>query len=146
MDNSNSNEGALPRRCVEHLIKQDESILRLHGVKLKSVELGIVELTMSVTSDMVASQGLCQGGFIFTLGDLACAYACASFNTAPATTEAQISFISAAREGDELTAKASVEHRGKKVTHGKVQITKSTGEVVALYRASNLHLGPCIDP
>ena len=48
-----------------------------------------------------------------------------------ATTQLNISFISAARPGEEITASGNIVKRGKNVAHLAGQITTETGRVVA---------------
>jgi len=60
-----------------------------------------------VRADMVNGHGLCHGGLVFALGDSAFAFACNSYNDSTVGAAATIDFLTAAREGDELTAEAS---------------------------------------
>ena len=135
---------SIPKQCVDRLMESDRLILAMLGIKLIEVREGQVALSMQVTPSMVNSQNFCHGGFIFTLADSAGAYAAASTNSNPATTESNISFVSAARLGDMLRAVATVESHSKKVIYSCVQVTNQDSEVVALYRGSNVNRGPCI--
>src|SRR6516165_6205275 len=76
------------------------------GMRLISVEPGCAVLGMTVNDAMVNGHGLCHGGFIFMLADSAFATACNSYNRRAVAHHCAITFLSPARSGDRLLARA----------------------------------------
>jgi acyl-CoA thioesterase len=130
-----------PRKAVEYLMEQDREIIKSFAISLCSVAPGEVSLEMPIAQSMVNSQKICHGGFLFTLADTACAYAAASMNVAPVSTEANISFVGGAKESDRVCAKATVDHSSGKVLHASVRIERQDGMLIALYRGAVLSRG-----
>ncbi len=136
---------ALSEKCVALLVEADRQILTPLGITVHSIDHGQVALAMKVNANMVNSQKICHGGLVFSLADSASAYATASLNIAPLTTEASISLLHPAKLGDMLLASASIEHRGKSVLHVCVRVTNQDQVLVAIYRGCNLNRGACIN-
>jgi acyl-CoA thioesterase len=61
---------------------------------------------MRVTEAMVNGHAIAHGGYVFLLADTAFAYACNSRGPVTVAAGAEISFVAAARLGDELIATA----------------------------------------
>ena len=129
-------DGPSARQWVTQLLRADHDFNDSLGISLIEVEPGTVTLGMSVAPHMVNSQGFCHGGMMFSLADTACAYAVATGNVNPATLDASISFLEPAGLGDELSARAEVIHRGRRVTRCTVTVRNAAGTPVAIYQAS----------
>jgi acyl-CoA thioesterase len=82
---------------------------------------------------MVGGHGICQGGYIFMLADMAGAYACLSRGSSCLTQTAHITYVSPAQRGERLVAEAVEMSRTRRSATYDVRVT--AGErLVALFR------------
>jgi acyl-CoA thioesterase len=78
------------------------------GIELLEVHYGYAKAKLKVTDFHLNNAGVCHGGAIFTLADFAFAVASNSFGKVSLAINTSISFMHAAREGDELVAEAKL--------------------------------------
>jgi acyl-CoA thioesterase len=103
------------------------------GVELVEGRAGFARLALVVLDKMVGGHGICQGGYIFTLADMAGAYACLSRNTQCLTQTAHITYVSPAQRGERLVADAVEMTRTRRSATYDVRVL--CGErLVALFR------------
>ena len=96
---------AVAQAVAVKMLERDRASEKL-GIKLTSIGTGSAVLSMKVQSDMLNGHGICHGGIVFTLADTAFAFACNSRNIKTVALTGSINFVSAAQEGDLLTARA----------------------------------------
>ncbi len=77
------------------------------GIELRAAGPGRAEVSMTVTETMVNGHGIGHGGYVFLLADTAFACACNSHGPVTVAAGADITFVSAARLGDVLVARAA---------------------------------------
>jgi acyl-CoA thioesterase len=117
------------------------------GMRVTGVRPGWARVAMPVRADMVNGHGLCHGGLVFALGDSAFAFACNSYNDSTVGAAATIDFLSAAREGDELTAEATELWRTRRNGLYEIVVTNQHGERIALFRGRSYRVeGQVVDP
>jgi acyl-CoA thioesterase len=103
------------------------------GIELVDAGNGQATVRMRVTAEMVNGHGITHGGFVFLLADTAFACACNSHGPVTVAAGADISFLTATREGDVLTAYA--QERATKGRSGIYDVTVTRdGDVVAEFR------------
>ena len=103
------------------------------GIELVEGRAGFARLALTVLDRMVGGHGICQGGYIFTLADMAGAYACLSRNTQCLTQTAHITYVSPAQRGERLVAEAVELTRTRR--SGTYDVRVTAGErLVALFR------------
>ncbi|MDG4826994.1 hydroxyphenylacetyl-CoA thioesterase PaaI [Asanoa sp. WMMD1127] len=103
------------------------------GMSVLTLEPGRAVLEMTVTDLMVNGHGIAHGGYVFLLADSAFAGACNYPGAVTVAASAEIVFVSAAREGDRLTATAVERHRAGK--SGIYDVTVRCGDrLVAEFR------------
>jgi acyl-CoA thioesterase len=124
---------ALARACAEVMWAEDVASRSL-GMRLISVEPGRAVLGMTVSDTMVNGHGLCHGGFIFMLADSAFATACNSYNRRAVGQHCAISYLSPARSGDRLVARAIERSRAGRSGLYDVTVTGEEGPVIAEFR------------
>jgi acyl-CoA thioesterase len=78
------------------------------GISLVEAADGRAVATMRVTESMINGHGMAHGGFLFLLADTAFACACNSFGPVTVASGADITFVTSARLGDDLTATAEL--------------------------------------
>jgi acyl-CoA thioesterase len=124
------------KRVAEGMYAADNAA-RAWGVTIEEVRPHYALARMIVRDDMLNSHGVCHGGMIFALADTAFAYASNSENKATLAVSCTISFASAVRAGEELTAVAQVQSRGGRTGICDVTVTDVAGKTVALFRGNS---------
>jgi acyl-CoA thioesterase len=111
----------------------DDLASRSLGIALTDAGPGHATVRMTVTDTMVNGHALAHGGYVFLLADTAFACACNSHGPVTVAAGADITFVAAARLGDELTARA--EERTVYGRSGIYDVTVTRGdEVIAEFR------------
>lgn len=111
------------------------------GIELVELEQGRATCRMTVTPGMVNGHGLCHGGYVFLLADSAFACACNSHGPVTVAAGADITFVSPAREGDVLVARAAERTRYGRSGIYDVTVTRDDGKVIAEFRGRSRELG-----
>ena len=96
----------LARRSADSMWT-DDAASRMLGMKIVAVGPGTATVSMTVREDMINGWGLCHGGLVASLADSAFAVACNSHGEVTVAAGFDVSFLEAARLGDELVAVAS---------------------------------------
>lgn len=130
----------LAQACAEHMYADDLASQQL-GIEIEVVAPGEVVARMAVREDMVNGHDACHGGYIFTLADTAFAFACNAYNQVSVAASASIDFISAARSGELLIARATEVHRGRRGGVYDVRVSGPDGRLVAEFRGRAAALG-----
>jgi acyl-CoA thioesterase len=86
---------------------QGDAASRMLGMSIVAVGPGTATVSMIVRKDMINGWDLCHGGLVASLADSAFAVACNSYGTVTVASGFDVSFLEAARLGDELVAMAS---------------------------------------
>lgn len=105
------------------------------GVDLLEVGNGYAKARMRVTPEHLNGGGVCQGGALFTLADLACAAAMNSHLVLTLGTSANITFVANVSEGYVYAeAHELVDH--PKMPYCEVRLTDETGRLLAIFTSS----------
>jgi acyl-CoA thioesterase len=131
----------LARRSADSMWS-DDAASRMLGMKIVAVGPGTATVSMAVREDMINGWGLCHGGLVASLADSAFAVACNSHGEVTVAAGFDVSFLEAARLGDELVAVAS--ERTRRGRSGVYDVTvRRAGEdsVVAEFRGRSRSTG-----
>ncbi len=132
------------RRCAEAMQVNDRSS-RMLGISVDVTAPGNATARMAVRDDMVNGFDVLHGGLTFALADTAFAFACNAYNERSFAASAQIDFLRPALLGDELTATATEDHRGRRSGYYSVRVVNQRGELLALFRGRSAGTGkPCL--
>ena len=129
----------LARACAEAMWRNDQASAGL-GMTIEQVGPGTAQVSMAVRPGMLNGQGICHGGFIFTLADSAFAFACNSGGLASVASHCSVAFLRPAREGDHLLATAREHYREGRAGITDVQVTAG-GAVIAEFRGHSRTTG-----
>ena len=121
---------------IKELIRKNDQLGKLLGVTLTEVTEGRALAELKVEKQHLNAAGVCHGGSIFALADIALAAASNSYGQVALLTNGNISVFHATQPGDTLTAKAKEISASRKLAHYRVKITNNTGEQVAIYNAT----------
>jgi len=127
-------------RSAKAMFANDATTQEL-GMRIEAIAPGSASVCMRVTRQMLNGHSTCHGGYLFTLGDSAFAFACNSFNQMAVAASASIEFLAPAYLDDELTAKARVQSQGGRTGLYDVDISNQSGQRVALFRGRSHRLG-----
>ena len=100
------------------------------GIELLEVKRGYAKAHITITAEHLNAGGVCQGGALFTLADLAAAAVMNSHNRLTFSIGSSISFIKSAVEGELLTAEATEICDHRKLSCCEVKIRNGNGEIV----------------
>ncbi len=117
----------------QEFFKEDKFALNA-GVELLEVASGRAKARMLVTPEHLNAGGVCQGGAVFTLADLAFAAVANSHKKLTLSVSANISFVRSVKSGY-LYAEA-MEVNNSRVPLIEVRIIDESGELIALMTSS----------
>ena len=127
------NAEQLAKACADAMWAEDQASRGL-GMELLSVGPGRAELAMTVTDRMVNGHKICHGGFIFTLADSTFAFACNTYNQRTVAQHCAVTFLTAGKLGDRLTARGvEVSRRGRSGIYD-ITVARQDGTVIAEFR------------
>jgi len=128
------------QQCADAMLAADKASAAL-GIAIRIPEPGKAIATMSVRDNMVNGFDVIHGGLTFALADTAFAFACNAYDQQTVAASAQIEFLRSASLGDELTAVASEDYRGRRRGYYTVEVRNQRDEVVALFRGRSASNG-----
>jgi acyl-CoA thioesterase len=127
------NEIELAKKCAAKMWDNDAAA-RLLGIEVEVSGPGQAEATFEVRADMLNGQGVCHGGYLFTLADTAFAFACNTYNKLTVVSGASIDFLRPAKLGDTIIATATEFHRGGRTGFYDVVLQNQHGQDIAAFR------------
>lgn len=110
------------------------------GMEVTEVGPGCASVGMTVRADMLNGFGICQGGLIATLADMAFAYACNSYNELTVAAGFDVDLLGPGREGDRLTATGRVVSQGARMGVYDIEVSNQNGERVAVFRGRSYRM------
>ncbi len=104
------------------------------GIRVVDVGPGRARTALTIEDRHVNGHGIAHGGYLFFLADAAFGYACNSRGVSTVAAGGDITFLRAARLGDELEAEAVERAIVGRSGLYDVTIRSATGETVAEFR------------
>lgn len=105
------------------------------GVELMEISEGYAKARMLITKDHLNGGGVCQGGALFTLADLAFAAAVNSHLILTFSTSSNITFFQSVAQGYVYAeAREIVNH--PRLPYAEVKITDEDGRLIAVFTSS----------
>jgi acyl-CoA thioesterase len=118
---------------VAAAMEEHDAAIRGAGIRLLDVGPGRARTALTVEERHVNGHGIAHGGYLFFLADAAFSFACNSHGRSTVAAGADVTFVRAARVGDELVAEAV--ERVLSGRSGLYDVTVRVGdEVVAEFR------------
>ena len=132
-DTSYSDAQHLAERVRDTMFATDKAAHAL-GMEVSAISPGHASVTMTVREDMLNGFGICQGGIIATLADMAFAYACNSYNELTVASSFAVDLLAPSRQGDRLTATCAEVSRAGRTGVYDAEVVNQRGEVIAVFR------------
>lgn len=105
------------------------------GIRMTEIFEGRAVAEMTVSRHHLNAGGVCQGGALFTLADLAVAGVMNSHGKLSFSIQTSISFLHSAVVGDRLTAVATEVADHRKIPYCEVKVTNQDGKMVCALTA-----------
>ncbi len=121
---------------IVHRMYQNDAFSQWLGIKIEKVEIGAVELSMRIRSDMTNGFGIAHGGITFSLADSALAFAANSQGRHAVSVETSISHFKPLQLNDLVRATSVERHLGKRTAVYEIQMHRNEIELVALFRGT----------
>ena len=122
------------KTTIQEFLKQDK-FAGLAGIELTEVGNGYARAQMLITENHLNGGGVCQGGAIFTLADLAFAAATDSHARLTVSRTSNINVFKSESEGV-LYAEAREVLNHKHLANCEVKITNEKNELIATFTAT----------
>ena len=113
----------------------NDRFARQAGAEILTIEPGYAKVRMEVTPGHLNAAGVCQGGALFTLADLAFAAVANSYGQITLSLSANITFLKAASNGW-LYAEAREVHHHNRIPYIEVRIAQEDGTLIAIMTSS----------
>ncbi len=107
---------------------------RMLGITVTAIGPGTATATMTVREGMLNGHDICHGGLITTLADSAFAFACNAYNEVTVASGFDVNLITAARQGDVLTATAHEVSKAGRTGVYDINVLNQRDEPVAAFR------------
>ncbi|MBO7497774.1 MAG: hotdog fold thioesterase [Bacteroidaceae bacterium] len=112
------------------ILNKGDRFAATSGIAIMEIRPGYCRAEMTVTEDHINAAGVCQGGALFTLADMAVAGVVNASGQVCLGINAQINYVHSAQLGERLKAECTLISDGK-VPLVSVRISNPTGDIVA---------------
>ena len=116
------------------------------GITVDDVTPGRAVARMRVSDTMINGHDICHGGYVFLLADTAFAFACNTYDTVTVAAACDVVFVSPARLGEQLVARAEERLRYGRNGVYDVTVRRADGSVVAEFRGRSRELSARLLP
>ena len=116
---------------LQEFLNEGDRFAHTSGIRITELRPGYCRAEMTVEPRHLNGGGVCQGGALFTLGDLALAGCSNAHGKLCLSINSQIHFVRSATLGEHLKAESTEQHLGK-VPLIETRITNDEGALIAL--------------
>ena len=115
---------------LKDILNTNDRFAACNGIQLTEVREGYARAEMTVGNNHLNAGGVCQGGALFTLADLALAAVMNSRGKLTFGIGNSISYLHSAKVGDHLVAEAVETLNHHKIPYCEVKIKNQQGELI----------------
>ena len=115
---------------LKDILNTNDRFAACNGIQLTEVREGYARAEMTVGNNHLNAGGVCQGGALFTLADLALAAVMNSRGRLTFGIGNSISYLHSAKVGDHLVAEAVETLNHHKIPYCEVKIKNQQGELI----------------
>lgn len=117
---------------LKEFLNKGDVFAKNSGARIVDVREGYAIAEMTVTEEHLNAGGVCQGGALFTLADLAFAAISNSRGKLTFGLENTITFLRSAVVGDVLTAEATETLNHHKIPYCEIKVRNQNGDLVCV--------------
>jgi len=121
---------------IKEEIEKHDMLLKIFNMKIEKLTPGHSEVSMVVNKNHTNAAGVCHGGVIFSLADVAFALASNSHGNLALALDVSISFIKSIKPGTEIYAVCNEKHRGKSTAQYIIEIKDDKENLVSILKAT----------
>lgn len=122
---------------VRSYIEKNDRLIDLFGMQIVDFGRGYASVRMEVKKTHVNAPGMCHGGTLFSLADVAFACASNSYGQLALAIEMSISFIKPVNPGETITAECREIHRGKSLSRYMIEIRNEAKGLISVVKATS---------
>ena len=115
---------------LKDFLNENDRFAKANGAQLTEVREGYARAEMTVTREHLNAGGVCQGGALFTLADIALAAVMNSHGKLTFGLESTISFLHSGVEGDTLVAEAVETFNHHKIPYCEIKVHNQKCELI----------------
>ncbi|MBQ0072565.1 MAG: hotdog fold thioesterase [Prevotella sp.] len=117
---------------LKDLLNTGDRFAKNNGMQLTDIREGYARAEMTVEERHLNGGGVCQGGALFTLADLAFAAVTNSHGLLTLGIQNSVTYVRSAMLGDHLTAEAIETVNHQKLPYCTMTVTNQNGEVICI--------------
>lgn len=115
---------------LKDLLNEKDNFAKRAGCRIEELRDGYARAVMNVGKEHLNAAGVCQGGALFTLADLALAAVMNSRGNITLGLQNNIMFLRSAKLGDVLTAEATEVYNHHKIPCVEVKVSNANGDLI----------------
>lgn len=122
-------------KALQDWLNRQDIFARNAGAQITDINTTVAHAQMRITHEHLNAGGVCQGGAIFTLADLALAAVMNADRQLTFSLQTNIVFLASAHDGDILTATAKEVHAHHRAPYYEVIVTNDKDVHIATLSA-----------
>jgi len=123
-------------KAIKEKIENYDMLLKMFKMEILDYREGYSKVKMEIKENHTNAAGVCHGGVIFSLADVAFALASNSHGTVALAIEGNISFIGAVKPGTTITAICTEKHLGRSTGIYITEIFDNKNKLISLMKAT----------
>lgn len=117
---------------LKELLNSGDRFARNNGMQLTEVREGYAKAEMTVEERHLNGGGVCQGGALFTLADLAFAAVTNSHGLLTLGVQNSVTYVRSAQLGDHLIAEATETVNHQKLPYCEMRVMNQDGDIICI--------------
>lgn len=113
-------------------LNENDKFAKGIGAQLTEVQIGFAKAELTVEEQHLNGAGVCQGGVIYTLADLAFAAVANCHGTLSLGISNTITFLKSAQKGEHITADCTELLDHHKLPYCNIEVKNEKGELIAV--------------
>ncbi len=113
-------------------LNENDKFAKGIGAQLTEVQIGFAKAELTVEEQHLNGAGVCQGGVIYTLADLAFAAVANCHGTLSLGISNTITFLKSAQKGQHITAECTELLDHHKLPYCNIEVKNEKGELIAV--------------
>jgi acyl-CoA thioesterase len=113
-------------------LNENDKFAKGIGAQLTEVQIGFAKAELTVEEQHMNGAGVCQGGVIYTLADLAFAAVANCHGTLSLGISNTITFLKSAQKGEHITAECTELLDHHKLPYCNIEVKNEKGELIAV--------------